>query len=101
LKLKKGKNGAIDFRSTNASIVVNQAIAQGNNVYIKRGEYALSLDVPLHNKKNARIVGDGAVLRCNGTKIILKGDNYTSSQHNVLSGLEIVNGMRAHYTFAC
>ena len=92
VKAKNGKNGAIDLSSTNASTVVNQAIAQGNNVYIKFGEYTLSSDILLHNKKNARLIGDGAVIRCNGKKIIIKGDNYTTSQHNTLSDLEIING---------
>ena len=91
-KAKNGKNGAIDLSSTNASTVMNQAIAQGNSVYVKSGEYTLSTDILLHNKKNARITGDGAVIRCNDKKIIVKGDNYTSSQNNILSGLEIVHG---------
>jgi hypothetical protein len=91
-KAKNGKNGAIDLSSTNASTVVNQAITQGNNVYIKFGEYTLSSDIILHNKKNARIIGDGAIIRCNGKKIIVKGDNYTNSQYNTLSDLEIING---------
>ena len=92
VKAKNGKNGEIDLSSNNASTVFNQAIAQGNNIYIKFGEYALSQNVILHNKKNARIIGDGAIIRCNATKIIIKGDNYTSSQNNILSGLEIVDG---------
>ncbi len=92
VKAKNGKNGAIDLSSTNASNVMNQAIAQGNNVYIKFGEYTLSSDILLHNKKNARIIGDGAVIRCNAKKIIVKGDNYMSSQNNILSGLEVING---------
>jgi len=71
---------------------MNQAIAQGNNVNIKFGEYTLSSDILLHNKKNARVITDGALIRGNGKKIIIKGDNYTSSQNNILSGLEIVNG---------
>jgi len=91
VKAKNGRNGAIDLSSTNASIVVNQAIAQGNNVYIKFGEYTLSSDILVHNKENSRITGDRAVIRGNGKKIIVTGDNYTSSQHNILSGLEIVN----------
>jgi len=92
VKAKNGKNGAIDLSSNNASTVINQAIAQGNNIYIKFGEYTLSQDILLHNKKKARIIGDGAIIRGNATKIIVKGDNYTSSQNNILSGLEIVNG---------
>jgi len=92
VKAKNGKNGAIDLSSTNASTVMNQAIAQGNNVYIKFGEYTLSSDILVHNKKNARIIGSNASIICNGKKIIVKGDNYTNSQNNILSGLEIVNG---------
>jgi len=92
VKAKNGKNGAIDLSSNNASTVINQAIAQGNNIYIKLGEYTLSHDILLYNKKNARIIGDGAIIRGNAAKIIIKGDNYTSSQNNILSGLEIVNG---------
>jgi len=92
VKAKNGKNGAIDLSSTNASTVMNQAIAQGNNVYIKFGEYTLSSDILVHNKKNARIIGSNASIICNGKKVIIKGDNYTSSQNNILSGLEIVNG---------
>jgi len=45
VKAKNGKNGAIDLSSTNASNVVNQAVAQGNSVYIKFGEYKLSSDI--------------------------------------------------------
>ena len=54
VKAKNGKSGAIDISSTNASFVVNQALAQGNCVYIKFGEYTLNSNVLLHNKKNAR-----------------------------------------------
>ncbi|UCD26620.1 MAG: hypothetical protein JSV75_00300 [Candidatus Bathyarchaeota archaeon] len=91
-KAKNGKNGAIDFSSTNASSVLQQAIAQKNNIYIKSGEYNLSSDILLYNKINARIISDGASLRCNRKKIVIQGDNYTRSQYNILSGLEIING---------
>src|SRR3990170_6565815 len=84
-KAKNGKNGAIDFSSTNSSSVMQQAIAQGNSFFIKFGEYNLSSDILLYNKKNARIVSDGAIVKCNGKKIIVQGDNYTSSQYNFLS----------------
>jgi hypothetical protein len=91
-KAKNGMNGAIDFSSANASSVIQQAIAQGNSVYIKFGEYSLSSDILLYNKKNARIIGDGASMKCNCKKIIVQGDNYARSQYNFLSGLEIING---------
>jgi len=92
VKAKNGKNGAIDFSSTNASSVTQQAIAHGNSLFIKFGEYNLSSDILLYNKKNARIISDGASINCNCKKIIIQGDNYTRSQYNILSGLEIING---------
>jgi len=91
-KAKNGKNGAIDFSSTNSSSVMQQAIAQGNSFFIKFGEYNLSSDILLYNKKNARIISDSASIKCNCRKIIIQGDNYTTSQYNILSGLEIING---------
>jgi len=92
VKAKNGRNGAIDLSSTNTSAVINQAIAEGNSIYIKAGEYTPSSDILVHNKKSAQIISDGAIIRCNGRRIIIKGDNYTSSQHNTLSSLEIING---------
>lgn len=92
VQAKNGRNGRIDFSSTNASYVIQGSIGSGNTVYIKFGEYTLASDIVLLNKKNARIIGEGSKLRCNGSRIIIKGDNYTSSQYNVLSGLEIING---------
>jgi len=89
---KNGLNGRIDFSSKNASYVIQESIGSGNTVYIKSGEYTLTSNIVLLNKKNARIIGEGSKLRCNGSRIIIKGDNYTSSQYNVLSGFEIING---------
>jgi hypothetical protein len=92
VKAKNGKTGNIDFGSFNASYVLQKAIDQGNTVYIKGGEYVLTSDVILHNKKNARVLGDGSRINFNGSKLIIRGDDYTQSQHNLLSGLEIING---------
>ncbi len=46
----------------------------------------------MYNKENAKIVSDGASIIANGKKLIIKGDNYTRSQNNLLSGLTIING---------
>jgi len=92
VQAKNGFNGRIDFSSTNASYVIQESIDSGNTVYIKSGEYTLTSDIVLLNKKNARITGEGSRIRCNGSRIIIKGDKYTSSQYNVISGLEIING---------
>jgi hypothetical protein len=92
VKAKNGKTGNIDLGSFNASYVLQKAIDQGNTVYIKRGEYVLTSDLVLHNKKNMEVLGEGPRINFNGSKLIIKGDYYTQSQHNLLSGLELING---------
>jgi hypothetical protein len=92
VKAGNGASGSVDFSSVNASLVLNQAIAKGNSVYIKSGNYTLSTDIRLINKKNMRVVSDGATMIANGNKLLIKGDNYTSSQNNLVSGLTIING---------
>lgn len=92
VKAKNGKTGNVDFGSFNASYVLQEATDQGNIVYIKSGEYVLTSDIILHNKKNARVLGDGSRINLNGSKLVIKGDDYTRSQNNILSGLEIING---------
>jgi len=91
-KAKNQATGYIDFTSTDASLVISQAVANGNTVYIKPGNYTLSSDVQVYNKKNAQILSDGAVITGNGKKIIIKGDNYANSQNNLISGLTVING---------
>jgi hypothetical protein len=91
-KAKNQASGYIDFTSADASLVISQAIAKGNTVYIKPGNYTLSSDVQVYNKKNAKILSDGAIIIGNGKKLIIKGDNYASSQNNFVSGLTIING---------
>jgi len=91
-KAKNQASGYIDFTSADASLVISQAIAEGNTVYIKPGDYILSTDVQVYNKINAKIVSDGASIIGNGNKLVIKGDNWTRSQYNRISGLEIING---------
>ena len=91
-KAKNQATGSVDVESGSASYVMNQAIAKGNTVYVKPGNYTLSSDVQVYNKENAKIVSDGASIIANGKKLIIKGDNYTRSQNNLLSGLTIING---------
>ncbi len=92
VKARNGTSGAIDYASTDASYVINSAIAGGNNIYIKQGTYTLNSDIVVYNKKNAQIVSDGAVFNCTGRKIVIRGDNYTLSQYNSLSGLDVIDG---------
>ena len=91
-KAENKRKGTIDFSSPNASFVINQAIEHGSNVYIQEGNYTLSSDIHIFNKQNAKITSDNASFTCNGHKIILKRDDYTKSQNNLLSGFQITNG---------
>jgi hypothetical protein len=92
-KAKNQASGSVDFTSADAALVISQAVAAGNTVYVQAGNYTLSSDVQVYNKKNARIVGDGeAVMVGNGNKLIVKGDTYASSQNNLVSGLTVING---------
>jgi hypothetical protein len=91
-RAKNQASGVVDFTSADASEVINGAISKGNTVYIKAGSYSLRSDVQMYNKENAKIVSDGARIIGNGKKLILKGDNYTASQNNLISGLTVING---------
>jgi hypothetical protein len=44
------------------------------------------------NKIDTQIAGNGATIIGNGHKIIIYGDNYTTSQYATISGLTIING---------
>jgi hypothetical protein len=90
-KAKNQSSGVVDFASDTAAQVISQAVAKGTLVYIKMGNYTLTSDVQVVNKRNARIVSDGATIIGNGNKIIIRGDNYTVSQFNLISGLNIVD----------
>src|SRR4030042_1756420 len=91
-KAKNQASGVVDFTSGDAAEVINGALAEGKTVYIKAGSYALRSDVHIYNKENAKIVSDGGRIIGNGKKLIIKGDNYTASQNNLLSGLTVING---------
>ncbi len=101
VKAKNQQSGLVDFASATASDVINQAIAAGNYVYLKAGAYSLTSNVQILNEQNARIVSDGANMTANGFGIIIKGDNYTCSQDNEVSGLTLINGsLRIENSFA-
>jgi hypothetical protein len=92
-KAKNQASGYVEFTSTDAALVISQAVAEGNTVYVQAGNYTLSSDVQVYNKKNAKIVGDGeAVIVGNGNKLTVKGDTYADSENNLVSGLTVING---------
>ena len=90
--LKNGRNGTVEFNSTDASSVFNKAFVNGNSVFVINDEYNLTSDVSMANRKNARLDSNGATLTMNGHKIIVSGTDYTHSQNNQVSGFIIANG---------
>ena len=91
-QLKNVLTGYSASVSSGASSAINTAFAQGKSVYLNPGTYILNQDILVSNKINAKIVGDGATIIGNDHKIILSGDNYTTSEYAVISGLTIING---------
>ena len=100
-KAKNQATGKIDFTSADAATVINQALTEGNTLYLKPGSYALNTDIQIHNKINAKIIGDSAIIIGNTQKILMKGDNYALSQNNIIQGLTVINGtLRIENSFA-
>jgi len=101
VKAKNQASGIVDFSSTTASSVINRAVAEGTAVYVKSGNYSLNADVQVINKRNLRIVGANATILGNDHKIIIKGDDYTHSQYNSISGFTVIGGtVRVENSFA-
>jgi hypothetical protein len=91
-QLKNVLTGYSASVSSGASSAINIAFTQGRSVYLDPGTYILNQDILVSNKINAKIIGDEATIICNGRKIILSGENYTTSQYAAISGLTIING---------
>ena len=91
-KARNQATGNVDFSSYNAALVINQAIAEGDTIYIKPGDYSLNSDIHITDKKSAKITSDEAKIVCNDKKIIIKGENFTQSHNNLISGFVVVNG---------
>ncbi len=91
-KLKNMLTGYVAEQPASASSAINSALTAGKSVYLNPGTYILTDDVLVSNKVNAKIVGNNeATIIGNGHKIIIYGDNYTTSQNNLVSGLTIIN----------
>ncbi len=100
-KLKNMLTGYVANEPQSASAALNSAMTQGKSVYLNAGTYVLTDDVVVSNKLNAKIVSDGATIIGNGHKIILYGDDYTTSQHALISGLTLINAtIRVENSFA-
>jgi hypothetical protein len=90
-KLKNMLTGYVADEPNSASSAINSAFTTGKSVYLNPGTYVLTDDVLVSNKVNAKIVSDSATIIGNGKKIIIYGDNYTTSQNAFISGLTLIN----------
>jgi hypothetical protein len=91
-QLKNMLTGSTTSVSGSASSAINTALAQGNSVYLNPGIYNLDQDILVSNKINTKITSNGATIIGNGHKIIIYGDNFTTSQYATISGFTIING---------
>lgn len=90
-KLKNMLTGYVSEQVSSASSI-NSALSEGKSVYLNPGTYVLTDDVVISNKVNAKIVSDNqATIIGNGHKIIVYGDNYTTSKNTLISGLTLIN----------
>lgn len=91
-KLKNMRTGIVAENSQSASTAINSALNQGKSIYINPGTYVLTDDIYITNKINAKIVSNNeATILGNGHKIVIYGDNYTTSKYAVISGLVLIN----------
>ncbi len=99
-KLKNMLTGYV-AEAASASAAINSAMSQGKSVYLNPGTYILTDDALVSNKLNAKIVSDGATIIGNGHKIIIYGDDHTTSKYALISGLTIINAtIRVENSFA-
>jgi hypothetical protein len=74
-----------------ASSAINSALTSGKSVYLNAGTYVLTDDIVISNKVNAKIVSDDATIVGNGHKIVIYGDDYSTSKNTLISGLTFIN----------
>ena len=90
-KLKNMATDSIVYTSKSASDALNHALGGGNRVCFQKGNYTLTGNVYVTNKINAQIVGNDAQINGGGYKIIIRGDDYTFSKYNSISGFTIID----------
>jgi hypothetical protein len=90
-KLKNMLTGYIAEQAGSASSSINSALTSGKSIYLNAGTYVLTDDIVISNKVNAKIVSDGATIVGEGHKIIIYGDDYTTSKNSLISGLNLLN----------
>jgi hypothetical protein len=100
-QIKNMLTGSSTSVSGGVSSAINSALDHGLSVYLNAGTYVLNKDIVVSNKVDAKIVGNDATIIGNGHRIIVYGDNYTTSQYATVSGLTMINGtLRIENSFA-
>lgn len=89
--LKNMLTGYVSTQKESASTALSAALSEGKSIYLNPGTYTLTNDVYLSNKINAKIEGEDATIQGNGNKIVIYGDNYTTSQYATISGLTFLD----------
>lgn len=101
IKAKNQNNGQVECESNDIALIINQIINKSKIIYVEKGQYELLSDILISNKKDIQITSDKAQIIGNGKKIIIIGEEYTKSQYNQFSGLEIINAtLRIENSFA-
>ena len=91
-KLKNMLTGYVVEQPHSASTAINSAFSQGKSIYINPGTYILTDDIYITNKVNPKIESNkDATIIGNGHKIVIFGDDYTTSKHASISGLNLIN----------
>ena len=90
-KLKNMLTGYVAEHPASASSAINSALTVGKSVYLNPGIYVLTDDILISNKVNAKIISGGSTIIGNGKKIIIYGDDHTTSRNTLVSGLTIIN----------
>jgi hypothetical protein len=90
-RLKNMQTGYITSQTSSASQAINTALSQGKSVYLNSGTYILDSDIWVTNKVGAKIEGNDATIDGNGHKIIIYGDDHTTSRDVTISGLTLLN----------
>jgi hypothetical protein len=100
-KLKNMLTSYVVDQPASASTAINSALSEGKSIFLNPGTYLLTDDVYITNKLNSKLVSNGATINGNGHKIVVYGDNYTTSQYVLISGLTLINAtIRIENSFA-
>lgn len=92
IAVKNGATGRIDLVGETLQEALNGILRSNAKIFLKNGSYIVTSDILLKDLENVRIISNGALLNFHGNSIVIKGQNYKSSRHNLIDGVVITNG---------